>query len=127
MQVGHIFTPSQANVGADLSCPPPIYRQTSIGADKSAVGAINRPLQTIHTLMLYRPAKFPLRFSALAASPSLASSLWKQSCWSSRSSAKPSDSATSAPDCTERLMRPTVLDALLGGQNWWAYSITLSQ
>ena len=35
----------QTNVGADLSRPPPIYRQRE--ADKSAVGAINRPLRSL--------------------------------------------------------------------------------
>src|SRR5574337_1264932 len=32
----------------------------------------------------------------------------------------------SHPVCTERLMCPTAMAALLGGQNWRAYSITFS-
>src|SRR5260370_20088272 len=76
-------------------------------------------LRTVY-LNVYRPAKLGLRFSMEAARPSLASSLWKQSCCNSRSIARASESETSEPDCTERLMRPTVLEALLGGQNWRA-------
>jgi hypothetical protein len=36
-------------VGADLSRPPPIYRLFVPLADKSAVGAINRPLRVYHS------------------------------------------------------------------------------
>src|SRR6266545_4585890 len=59
--------------------------------------------------------------------PSLASSLWKSCCCSSRSIASALSNGTSAPDCTDRLMSPTALEALCGGQNCLAYSTTCSQ
>ena len=39
-------------VGADLSCPPPIYRPCQ-QADKSAVGTINRPLQFTYNFFIH--------------------------------------------------------------------------
>src|SRR2546422_11333115 len=59
--------------------------------------------------------------------PSFASSLWNSCCCSSRSSVSPLSNGTSAPDCTARLIRPTALEALLGGQNCLAYRTTCSQ
>src|SRR5205085_10040331 len=41
-------TPSRQPVGADLSRPSPIYRPHVV-ADKSAMGAINRPLHWLAT------------------------------------------------------------------------------
>src|SRR5207253_6438503 len=65
------------------------------------------------------------RLSIYEEMPSLASSLWKRICWTSRSSANPDSRGISHPLCTARLMRPTAFAALFGGQNWRAYSITL--
>src|ERR1700738_4331510 len=50
-------------VGADLSRPSPIYRPESheILADKSAMGAINRPLLSILLRELYCPLRVPCR------------------------------------------------------------------
>src|SRR5438105_4994078 len=44
---GLSFADMQLSVGADLSRPSPIYRLFQ-WADKSAMGAINRPLQPFH-------------------------------------------------------------------------------
>src|SRR5262249_6684797 len=65
----------------------------------------------------YLPLNFGTRFSWLAAMPSLASSLWKRSCWSSRSTASADSTGRSHPDWTERLIRPTAFAALWGGTN----------
>src|SRR5204862_6642601 len=65
----------------------------------------------------YRPLNCGWRFSRFAAMPSLASSLWKSSCWSSRSIDSPSRNPASAPDCTARFIRPTARLALCGGVN----------
>src|SRR3989440_2761315 len=59
--------------------------------------------------------------------PSLASSLWNSCCCNSRSIARPDSKGTSAPDCTERLIKPTAFEALCGGQNCLAYKSTCSQ
>src|SRR5438128_2166126 len=59
--------------------------------------------------------------------PSFASSDWNSCCCSSRSSVSPDSNGTSAPDWTDRLISPTALDALWGGVNCLAYSITWSQ
>src|SRR5207253_3332060 len=66
------------------------------------------------------------RLSTYAARPSFASSLWKSSCWFSRSMASADSIGTSHPLCTARLMRPTALAALFGGVNWRAYSMMFS-
>src|SRR5215469_13454651 len=76
--------------------------------------------------MVYFALNSAGRFSTYAASPSFASSLWKSNCWFSRSTASADSSGISQPVCTERLIRPTALAALFGGQNWRAYSITFS-
>src|SRR5205807_6694375 len=76
---------------------------------------------------LHRPLNSATRFSTYAAMPSFASSLWNSCCCSSRSSVSPLSNGTSAPDCTARLIKPTALEALLGGQNCLAYRTTCSQ
>src|SRR5690606_8396783 len=65
-----------------------------------------------------------LRFSTYAAMPSFASWLWNSCCCSSRSIARASWNGSSAPVCTERLMLPIAFDAMFGGVNCFAYSIT---
>src|SRR5271155_5154496 len=66
------------------------------------------------------------RFSTYAAKPSFASSLWNRICWFSRSTASADSIGISHPVCTARLIRPTALAALFGGQNCLAYSIMFS-
>src|SRR2546430_2026016 len=66
---------------------------------------------------LHRPLNSPTRFSTLAAMPSFASSLWNSCCCNSRSRARADSKGISAPVCTDRLIRPTALEALCGGQN----------
>src|SRR5439155_1565402 len=85
------------------------------------------PLVADQELGLHRPLNSAIRFSTLAAIPSFASSLWNSCCCSSRSRASADSKGISAPVCTDRLMSPTALDALWGGQNWFAYSMTCSQ
>ena len=58
--------------------------------------------------------------------PSLASSLWKSCCWSSRSTASPVSKGISAPVCTDLLIRPTAFDAFAGGVNPPANSRTFA-
>src|SRR5262249_13401781 len=92
-------------------------------------GAEDHPLarrEGGHATLGYLPVNLAGRFSTYAVSPSFASSLWKSCCCSSRSMASASLNETSSPDWTERLMRPTAFDALLGGTNWRAYSITFA-
>src|SRR5437899_6027998 len=75
---------------------------------------------------LYFPANCGFLFALYAPSPSFASSLWKSCCCSSRSTASALSSGISHPVCTERLILPTALAALFGGQKLQAYSITRS-
>src|SRR5207247_5632004 len=76
---------------------------------------------------LHRPLNSATRFSTLAAMPSFASSDWNSCCCSSRSSVSPDSNGTSAPAWTDRLITPTALDALWGGQDFLGDSITCSQ
>src|SRR6267378_4932328 len=85
------------------------------------------PLVINEEVGLHFPLNSAIRFSWFAAIPSLASSLWNNCCCSSRSIARLDSNGTSAPDCTARLISPTALEALCGGQNCFAYSSTCSQ
>src|SRR5215472_2653829 len=91
----------------------------------TALAALLRTSQQVWS-MLYLAVNVAGRFSTYAAKPSLASSLWNSNCWFSRSSANADSIGISHPDCTARLILPTALAALLGGQNCRAYSMTLS-
>src|SRR5690349_831445 len=75
------------------------------------------PLAADQQVGLHRPLNSATRFSTLAAIPSFASSLWNSCCCSSRSRASAVSKGISAPVWTERLIRPTALEALWGGQN----------
>src|SRR5207237_3675929 len=75
------------------------------------------PLAPDQQVGLHRPLNSATRFSTYAAMPSFASSDWNSCCCSSRSSVRPDSNGTSAPDCTDRLMSPTALEALCGGVN----------
>src|SRR5213080_392646 len=70
------------------------------------------PLVTDQQIGLHRPLNSATRFSTYAAIPSFASSDWNSCCCSSRSSVSPDSNGISAPDWTERLIRPTAFDAL---------------
>ncbi|HEV7235095.1 MAG TPA: hypothetical protein VGN15_02870, partial [Ktedonobacteraceae bacterium] len=63
--VQFIFVQRRDVVGADLSRPSPIYRPVPV-ADKSAMGAINRPLHSVHTpwmvLICCNECSFQLHF-----------------------------------------------------------------
>src|SRR5207247_9385102 len=85
------------------------------------------PLVADQQVGLHRPLNSATRFSTYAAMPSFASSDWNSCCCSSRSSVSPDSNGTSAPDWTDRLIRPTALDALWGGQDFLGDSITCSQ
>src|SRR5450759_2837816 len=65
----------------------------------------------------YFPVNLGVRFSTLAARPSLASLDLKSSDWSSRSSASADSMGSSEPVWTDRLMWPTAIAALAGEQN----------
>src|SRR5207247_2915321 len=93
---------------------------------ESLPGGRRPPLVINEEVGLHFPLNSAIRFSWFAAIPSLASSLWNSCCCNSRSMARPLSNGTSAPDCTERLINPTALDALCGGQNCWWSSRTCS-
>src|SRR5437764_703419 len=105
------------------------FRERLLGGGVGETVARRRrpPLIPDQQVGLHRPLHSATRFSTLAAMPSFASSLWNSCCCSSRSSASADSKGISAPVCTDRLIRPTAFDALWGGQNWFAYSMTCSQ
>src|SRR6185295_5422734 len=94
------------------------------GIGQAVARGAGAPLIADQEIGFHFPLNSATRFSTYAAMPSFASSDWNSCCCSSRSSVSPDSKGTSAPDWTDRLINPTALDALWGGVNCLAYSIT---
>src|SRR5256885_17257571 len=100
-----------------LSPSPALSRSLGGGFRETVAPPRRPPLVPDQQVGLHRPLNSATRFSTYAAIPSFASSDWNNCCCSSRSSVSPDSNGISAPDWTERLIRPTAFDALCGGQN----------
>src|SRR5207302_9007842 len=122
--------PAALHRAIDAPPPPPAHpaeRPPRGGVVQATPLRRGPPLVADHQIGLHRPLTSAPRFSTYAAMPSLASSDWNRCCCSSRSSVKPDSNGTSAPDWTDRLIRPTAFEALWGGVNCFAYNMICSQ